>query len=63
MAETILEAITTLQYRLRWPVGTNAEGFAAVRPRISDEERVAMSGDLSDEDYNRRFFEYFGIRL
>jgi len=63
VAETILEAITTPHYRLRWPVGKDAEGFAAGRPKLSDEEWVAMGGDLSDEDYNRRFFEYFGIRL
>jgi NAD(P)-dependent dehydrogenase (short-subunit alcohol dehydrogenase family) len=63
VAETILEAITTPHYRLRWPVGKDAEGFAAGRPKLSDEEWVAMGGDLSDEDYNRRFFEYFGIEL
>jgi len=63
VAETILEAITTPDFRLRWPVGADAVGFAAGRPRISDEEWVSMGDDLSDEDYNRRFFEYFGIRL
>jgi hypothetical protein len=30
---------------------------------MSDESWVAMGDDLSDEDYNRRFFEHFGIRL
>lgn len=63
VAETILEAITTPDYRLRWPVGKDAEGFAVGRPKISDEEWVAMGGDLSDEEYNGKFFEYFGIRL
>jgi NAD(P)-dependent dehydrogenase (short-subunit alcohol dehydrogenase family) len=63
VAETILEAITTPDYRLRWPVGADAVGFAAGRPTISDEEWVSMGDDLSDEEYNRRFFEYFGIRL
>lgn len=63
VAETILEAITTPDYRLRWPVGADAIGFETGRPKISDEQWVAMGDDLSDEDYNRRFFEYFGIRL
>ncbi|MGH2900002.1 MAG: SDR family NAD(P)-dependent oxidoreductase, partial [Solirubrobacteraceae bacterium] len=63
VAETILEAITTPDYRLRWPVGTDADGFAAGRPKITDEQWVEMGGDLSDEEYNRRYFEYFGIRL
>ncbi|MEX2205668.1 MAG: SDR family oxidoreductase [Myxococcota bacterium] len=63
VAETILEAITTPDYRLRWPVGADAVGMAAGRPKISDEEWVSMGEDLSDEEYNRRFFEYFGIRL
>lgn len=63
VAATILEAITTPHYRLRWPVGKDAVGFVRGRPKISDEDWVAMGDDLSDEEYNRRFFEYFGIRL
>ncbi len=63
VADAILESITTPDYRLRWPVGPDAVGMAAGRPRISDEEWVAMGDELSDEDYNRRFFDYFGIRL
>jgi NAD(P)-dependent dehydrogenase (short-subunit alcohol dehydrogenase family) len=63
VAATILEAITTPSYRLRWPVGDDAVGFVRGRPKISDEDWVAMGDDLSDEEYNRRFYEYFGIRL
>ena len=37
VADAILEAITTPEYRLRWPVGADAQGFAAGRPKISDE--------------------------
>jgi NAD(P)-dependent dehydrogenase (short-subunit alcohol dehydrogenase family) len=63
VAQTILTAITSDEYRLRWPVGKDALGLAEGRPKISDESWVAMGDDLSDEDYNQRFFDYFGIRL
>jgi len=63
VAAAILEAITTDRPRLRHPVGVDAEGLAAGRGRISDEEWVAMGGELSDEEYNARFKRYFGIEL
>jgi NAD(P)-dependent dehydrogenase (short-subunit alcohol dehydrogenase family) len=63
VAAVILEAITTDRPRLRYPVGVDAEGLVAGRARISDEEWVAMGGELSDEEYNARFKRYFGIQL
>ncbi len=63
VARCILEAITTPDYRLRWHVGKDAVSFAGGRSKVSDETWVAMGGDLSDEDYNRRTAEYFGIEL
>ena len=63
VAAAILEAITTDRPRLRYPVGVDAEGLAAGRARISDEEWVAMGGELSDEEYNALFKRYFGIEL
>ena len=44
-------------------MGADAEGLAAGRARLSDEEWVAMGGELSDEEYNERFKRYFGIEL
>ena len=38
-------------------------GIASGRARISDEEYVALGDELSDEEYNRRYAEYFGIQL
>ena len=63
VAETILAAIRSPEYRLRWPVGKDAVGMAEGRRRISDEAWVEMGGDLSDEEYHRRFADYFGITL
>ena len=63
VAETILAAISSEEYRLRWPIGDDAVGMSRGRRRISDEAWVAMGDDLPDDEYNRRFLEYFGIRL
>jgi len=63
VAEVIFEAATTERPRLRYLVGTDAEGLAAGRARISDEEWVAMGGGLDDAEYNARFKRYFGIEL
>ncbi|MFI5317722.1 MAG: SDR family oxidoreductase [Myxococcota bacterium] len=63
VAKTILSAITTPSYKLRWPVGADAVGFASGRPRLSDEQFIALGDDLEDDEYNRRYLEYFGIEL
>jgi NAD(P)-dependent dehydrogenase (short-subunit alcohol dehydrogenase family) len=63
VAEVIFEAVTTERPRLRYLVGTDAEGMAAGRARISDEEWVAMGGALDDAEYHARFKRYFGIEL
>src|SRR5262245_8356015 len=54
VAEVILHAVTTDTPRFRYPVGVDAEGFAAGRARISDENWVEMGG-VSDEEYVTRF--------
>jgi NAD(P)-dependent dehydrogenase (short-subunit alcohol dehydrogenase family) len=63
VAKAIYEAITTQDYRLRWPVGKDAHGLATGRPQISDEECIRMGGDLSDQEYNSWYHERFGITL
>jgi len=63
VAETILESIETDTYKLRWPVGSDAKTLSVGRKKISDEDWVAMGENLSDEEYNSRYMEYFGIQL
>jgi len=63
VAEAILEAITTQDYKLRWPVGPDAEGMMAARHQLASEEWIRMGGDLSDDEYNSKFREYFGVDL
>jgi hypothetical protein len=63
VAATILEAATTDDYKLRWPVGPDAEGMMAARHRIAAEDWVRMGDDLSDSEYNARFKALFGIDL
>jgi NAD(P)-dependent dehydrogenase (short-subunit alcohol dehydrogenase family) len=63
VAETILEAVTTENYKLRWPVGPDAEGMMASRQTLSSDEWVRMGDKLSDAEYNAKFEEFFGISL
>ena len=63
VAKAILNAIETPDYRLRWPVGKDADGLAKGRPKISDEEWVRMGGDVSDQEYNDWYHQRFGIKL
>jgi len=63
VAETILEAITTDDYKLRWPVGPDALGMMTARLQLSTEEWIRMGADLSDAEYNSKFEEYFGVVL
>ena len=63
VADVIFESVTTDDYKLRWAVGPDAEGFMAARDSLSSEDWIAMGASLSDEEYNERFKTYFGIDL
>ena len=63
VADAIYTAITTPDYRLRWPVGVDAEGFMKARDTLSAEEWVEMGAAMSDAEYNERFLSHFGIEL
>jgi NAD(P)-dependent dehydrogenase (short-subunit alcohol dehydrogenase family) len=63
VAETILNSINSDVYQLRWPVGADTEGFMAARHKVPSEDWVRMGDNLSDEEYNGKFLEYFGVEL
>lgn len=63
VSEAILEAIETDDYKLRWPVGPDAQGFMDARGKVSAEDWIRMGDDLSDDEYNAKFLEYFGVPL
>ena len=63
VAETILEAVTTEDYKLRWPVGPDAHSMIEGRGVMSDEAWVEMGGPLEDADYNERYERHFDIKL
>jgi len=63
VAETILTSITSPEYRFRWLVGKDAVGLSGGRRKISDEAWIGMGADLSDQEYNQRFLDFFNVRL
>jgi NAD(P)-dependent dehydrogenase (short-subunit alcohol dehydrogenase family) len=63
VAEAILESITTDEYKLRWPVGPDAEGYMNARNKLASEEWVSMGADLTDDEYNARYEDYFGVKI
>lgn len=63
VADAIFEAISTDDYKLRWPVGADAEGLMTARFKVPSEDWIRMGADLSDTEYNTKFSEYFGIEL
>ena len=63
VAEAILNSIASVEYKLRWPVGPDAEGFMTARHKVPSEDWVRMGDNLSDEEYNGKFLEYFGVEL
>lgn len=63
VADAILEAAESDSERLRYVVGSDAEGLVRGRAAMSDEEWIALGGDLDDERYYAEFRTRFGIDL
>ncbi len=51
VAEVIAEAVTTKEPRLRWLVGEAAKRLVAGRQRITDEEFIAGTRPMPDDEY------------
>ena len=63
VAKVVVESIKSPEYRFRWPVGKDAIGLSNGRRKMKDEEWIALGGDLTDQEYNQRFLDRFGIAL
>jgi NAD(P)-dependent dehydrogenase (short-subunit alcohol dehydrogenase family) len=61
VAEVILEAMTTTEDRLRWPVGPDAEAIAASARTVSFEDWAALGNDVDDAEYHAWFESNMGI--
>ncbi len=62
VAASIVEAVTTDEPRLRWPVGWDAQAILAARPSVSDEALVAMAS-LDVEAWKAAWLDAFGFSL
>ena len=49
--------------KLRYVVGDDARSLIEGRQAISDEEYVALGGDVSDDEYAERYERIFHTRL
>ncbi len=63
VADVIHQAITTDEPRLRYPVSWCGPEMAALHDRIDDADWIGLGAIESDDDYNRRFQEIFGVDI
>lgn len=63
VADKIYEAISTDEYRLRWPVGSDAERFYKARTHAHSEDWVRLSAVRDDKAYADGFRDLFGIAI
>jgi NAD(P)-dependent dehydrogenase (short-subunit alcohol dehydrogenase family) len=59
-AQTIVEAITTDDPRLRWLVGPDAKQLVDRSRATSDEERLAIYSEIDDDAFWNRFLRVYG---
>jgi NAD(P)-dependent dehydrogenase (short-subunit alcohol dehydrogenase family) len=63
VAKAVHQAITTDTPVLRYPVSWAGREILARRPRISDEEWVALGTIEDDDTYYRAFSDTFGVDI
>lgn len=59
VANTIFEAATTSNPKLRWPIGADAQPFIDGRNRVTDEEYQVLGEKMTDEQWWAKFAELF----
>ncbi len=62
-AATIYEAITTDEPKLRWTCGWGGPEITASRPKVTNEQWVALGAIHDSEAYRARFQELFGLNI
>ena len=63
-AETIYEALTTSEYRLRYVCGWGGEEIGQKHKTMSDEDFVGLGSLVSSaEEYGQAFFDLFGLDI
>lgn len=63
VGEVILDAITTDNPRLRYPVSWGGAELAELHDRIDDSDWVGLGAIEDDDDYYQRFHDIFGLDL
>ncbi len=63
VAETIHEALTTDEPKLRWTCAWGADELIDGRARISDDDWVGLGAIDDDQAYFERFYELFGLDI
>lgn len=63
VADTIHEAVTTEEPKLRWSCGWAGPEITAARGRVTDEDWVALGAIEDDVEYRARFEELFGVDI
>lgn len=63
VADTIWEAITTQDPKLRYPVGDDAFKLLKGRQAMTDEAYIDLGKEMSNDEYSALFKDYFDIDL
>ncbi len=63
VADVIHEIVTTDSPKLRWTCGWGGPELTAAKPKVSDEDWVALGAIEDDDEYAARFTELFGLDI
>lgn len=63
VAKIVLEAVTTDEPRLRWPVSWSADELLSGRARMSDADWTALGATETNDDYYAAFEHYFRLDI